>query len=59
MLHSSNQVPPSVIPNTSTTTTTVSSMPQIPINDNIWTQPKPSNPMVQPHSFPGMLLIYK
>lgn len=56
MLHASNQAPPTPVPNPSASTTTVGSMPHMPINENIWTQPKPSIPIAQPHSLPGMTL---
>lgn len=48
MLQSTNQVPPSPVPNNSSvvpSTTTANPMSQTPANDNnIWTQPMPSNP---------------
>lgn len=51
MLQSSNQVPPTPIPNNSATaTTTINPMPHMSNNDNMWAQPKPSVPqMAQPH----------
>lgn len=53
MLQSSNQVPPTPIPNNSATaTTTINPMPHMSNNDNnMWAQPKPSIPpqMAQPH----------
>jgi len=52
MLQSSNQVPPTPIPNNSATTTAaVNPMPHMTNNDNnVWVQPKPSiPPMIQPH----------
>jgi len=52
MLQSSNQVPATPIPITSATTTaTVNPMPHMPNNDNnVWAQPKSSNPpIIQPH----------
>jgi len=53
MLQSSNQVPPTPVPNTAVTTTaTVNPIPHMPNNDNnVWAQPKSSiPPVVQPHS---------
>lgn len=48
MLQSTNQVPPSPLPNNLSTvpsTTTSNPMSLTPANDNnIWTQPMPSNP---------------
>lgn len=52
MLQSSNQVPQTVITNTSTTAaTTVNPTSHIPINDNnMWNQQKPPIlPTIQPH----------
>ncbi|XP_026812492.1 cleavage stimulation factor subunit 2 tau variant [Rhopalosiphum maidis] len=52
MLQSSNQVPPTPIPNNSATTTaTVNPIPHMTNNDNnVWAQPKASiPPMIQPH----------
>ncbi|XP_050422341.1 cleavage stimulation factor subunit 2 [Adelges cooleyi] len=51
MLHSAHKVPPPLIPNTTVPTATVNSVPRMPIND-VWTQPKPTNPIVQPHTLP-------
>ncbi|XP_050529757.1 cleavage stimulation factor subunit 2 [Daktulosphaira vitifoliae] len=51
MLHSAHKVPPPLIPNTTVTTAPVNTVPRMPIND-VWTQPKPSVPNIQQHSFP-------
>lgn len=51
MLQPSNQVPQTVITNTSATTATnVNPTSHVPINDNVWNQQKPSIlPTIQPH----------